>query len=47
LSTVGQKTAVKVYYPKKMLPLFDILRGQVVFDSREGAAKPHFSRQDH
>jgi hypothetical protein len=32
LSAVWQKTAVKVYHAKKMLLLFDILRGWAIFD---------------
>jgi hypothetical protein len=32
LSTVGQETAVEVYHAKKMLQLFDILRGWAVLD---------------
>jgi hypothetical protein len=32
LCTVRQKTAVKVYYAKKALQLFDVLRGWAIFD---------------
>jgi hypothetical protein len=31
LCTVGQKTAVKVYYAKKVLQLLDVLRGWEIF----------------